>query len=101
MSIDLNKLFGRAMKTWRTGQDLSQAQVAGLLNISQAGYSKIESGAVDTGLSQVAKALEVTGLPLSALLSPQGSAEASGAEPSLPDMILRVLNAGYRVEKKD
>jgi hypothetical protein len=30
-----------------------------------------------------------------------GRRPAASAEPSLPDMILRVINSGYRVEKKD
>lgn len=79
------------MKTWRTGRDLTQGEAAKLLEMSQAGYSKLEAGQVDTSLSTVAKAAEVTGLSPAALLGSQ-------AVMPLPDMVMAVLKAGYRVE---
>lgn len=76
------------MKAWRTGRDLSQAEAAKLLEISQAAYSNLEAGRVDAGLSTVAKAAEVTGLPALALLGSPEGVEAA----------LRTLaQAGYRV----
>jgi transcriptional regulator with XRE-family HTH domain len=65
------------MKAWRIGQDLSQAEVAKLLEISQAAYSNLESGRVDTALSTVAKAMEITRLDAVALLAGQDPLEAA------------------------
>jgi transcriptional regulator with XRE-family HTH domain len=102
LSIDLNKIFGRAMKTWRTGRELSQSQAAELFKMSQAGYSKMEAGGVDTGLDMVAKALDVTGLSLSVLLSPQGSPERSGGEQTTDSAVRFLTESGYSVTlKKD
>ncbi len=95
MSIDLNKIFGRVMKTWRIGRELSQVQAADLLKMSQAGYSKLEAGQVDTALSTVAKASEITGLSLGALLA-EGPASSPEHIP-LPLALQTVLDAGYGV----
>jgi transcriptional regulator with XRE-family HTH domain len=82
------------MKTWRTGRDLSQAKAAELLGMSQAGYSKLEAGGVDTGLSTVAKAAEVTGLSLGALL---GEALAAGGPITVDQAIKALYLAGHAV----
>lgn len=80
------------MKTWRIGRDLSQAEAAKLLKMSQAGYSKVEAGSVDTGLSNVAMAAEVTGLTVAELLGAPGTL-------SVAEMMQALVDAGYRVEK--
>jgi transcriptional regulator with XRE-family HTH domain len=94
MSIELNKIFGQVMKTWRIGRDLSQAEAAKLLGISQAAYSNLEAGRVDTSLSTVAKAAETTGLPVAALLE-----IPTLPAPSVAEMMQALVDAGYRVEK--
>jgi DNA-binding XRE family transcriptional regulator len=82
------------MKVWRAGLDLSQAEAAKLLGISQAAYSNLEAGRVDTSLSTVAKAAEVSNLPVAALLGIQ-----TFPEPSVAEMMQALVDAGYRVEK--
>jgi transcriptional regulator with XRE-family HTH domain len=94
MSIELNKIFGQAMKAWRSGRGLNQEKAAELFGISQAAYSNLELGRVDTSLSTVAKAAEITGLSPCALLSPQGSPEASGGVQKALDFL---LSQGYSV----
>ncbi|HLP30283.1 MAG TPA: helix-turn-helix transcriptional regulator [Fibrobacteria bacterium] len=82
------------MKAWRSGRELSQSQVAELLGISQAGYSKLEAGGVDTSLSTVAKAAEVTGLSPGVLL---GEARPEGGTITLDQALRALYLAGHRV----
>jgi hypothetical protein len=65
--------------------------------MSQAGYSKMEAGGVDTGLDMVAKALEVTNLPLSALLSPEGSPERSEGAITFDLAVQYLTSLGYEI----
>jgi len=82
------------MKTWRIGRELSQVQAADLLKMSQAGYSKLEAGQVDTALSTVAKASEITGLSLGALLA---EGPASSPEQSIAEALSTLIKAGFTV----
>ena len=55
--------LGKILKTIREAKNLSQKELAGLLNMNQAQYSRIESGRTDpafTVVVKIAKALGVT-----------------------------------------
>lgn len=66
-----------------------------MLDISQAAYSNLESGRVDTTLSTVAKAAEITGLSPAQLLDPQGPAE--GGKSFLSSLASELRREGLRM----
>lgn len=73
---------------------MSQARVAELFDLSQASYSKMEAGGTDVSLSTLARAADITELPLAALLGVQ-----TFPEPSTAQMMQALVDAGYTVTK--
>ena len=58
-------MLGRTLKKVREAKGLSQKELAGLIDMAQAQYSRIESGKTDPSFSVVAKIVDALKLSLS------------------------------------
>ncbi len=59
--------LGKILKTVREAKKLSQKELAALLNMNQAQYSRIESGRTDPAFSAVVKIAKALGVSLTEL----------------------------------
>lgn len=91
--MDANEILDRLMEAKGLKND---AQLARFLDRSPQSISQTRKNGTLDYKSLVDKCAD---LDLNFLLL--GRRPAASAEPSLPDMIFRVIQAGYRVEKKD
>ncbi len=58
----------RSLKAWRAAQGLSQREAARKLGMSQAGYSRAESGTMRPRVKKAVLISERTGVPLETVL---------------------------------
>ncbi len=94
--IELNKTLKRV----REAKGLSQKELAGLIDMAQAQYSRIESGKTDPSFSTVTKIAKALGLNLSELFSADEIFNETNSYDKTLMEKLRLLDLLDEVEKK-
>jgi transcriptional regulator with XRE-family HTH domain len=93
-------ILSNTLKQVREAKSLSQKEVATLLDMAQAQYSRIESGKTDPSFSTVAKIAQALGLDLSELFkADEIFSDTNSYDKTLMEK-LRLLDSLDDVEKK-
>jgi transcriptional regulator with XRE-family HTH domain len=100
MTYKLSMKLGEALKKVREAKNLSQKELAGLLGMAQAQYSRIESGKTDPSFSAVIKIAKALGISLSELFtSDEIFKDVNAYDKTLLEK-LRLIDSLDEVEKK-
>jgi transcriptional regulator with XRE-family HTH domain len=92
--------LGDALKKVREAKNLSQKELAGLLGMAQAQYSRIESGKTDPSFSAVVKIAKALGVALPELFQANEIfADVNAYDKTLMEK-LRLIDSLDEVEKK-
>ncbi len=100
MTYRLSMKLGEALKKVREAKNLSQKELAGLLGMAQAQYSRIESGKTDPSFSAVVKIAKALGVTLSELFSADEIFKDVNAYDKTLLEKLRLIDSLDEVEKK-
>jgi transcriptional regulator with XRE-family HTH domain len=92
--------LGEVLKTVREAKNLSQKELASLLDMAQAQYSRIESGKTDPSFSAVVKIAKALGVTLPELfMADEIFKDANAYDKTLLEK-LRLIDSLDEVEKK-
>lgn len=91
--------LGETLKTVREAKSLSQKELAGLIDMAQAQYSRIESGKTDPSFSVVTKIAKALGLSLSELFQADEIFNETKAYDKTLMEKLRLLDSLDEIEK--
>jgi len=99
-SVIIFMQLGKILKTAREAKGLSQKELAGLIKMQQAQYSRIESGKTDPSFTIVARLAKALGMSLPELFAAEDIFnDAKSADKTLMEK-LRLIDILDETEKK-